>query len=119
MSLVTRRQFIQQTALTSTALFGCPKNLDAQAKGVERSATPLDPAAIRKLTSDIVGHVITPDGSEYEAARLIFNRAFDRRPAVIVCCAGPSDVARTGRLLEHCPKSSLVARAHRRYRVSK
>lgn len=95
MSLITRRQFIQQTALTSAALFGCPKNLDAQAKGVERSATPLDPAAIRKLTSDIVGHVITPDDSQYEAARLIFNRAFDRRPAVIVCCAGPSDVART------------------------
>jgi hypothetical protein len=39
---------------------------------------------IRKLRSGIVGNVITPNGSEYEAARLVFNRAFDRRPAVIV-----------------------------------
>src|SRR5262249_36191164 len=29
-----------------------------------------------------------------EAARLIFNRAFDQRPAIIVRCADPSDVAR-------------------------
>jgi len=91
MSLITRRQFIQQTALASAALYACPKTLEAQR--VEQSATPLDPAAIRKLASEIVGRVITPNGSEYEAARSIFNRAFDRRPAVIVRCAGPSDVA--------------------------
>ena len=34
-------------------------------------------------------------GSVASAARSIFNRAFDRHPAVIVRCAGPSDVART------------------------
>ena len=95
MSLITRRQFIQHAALASTALCACPKNLDVQAKGVEQSAAPVDPSAIQKLTSDIAGHVITPDRSEYEPARLIFNRAFDRLPAVIVRCAGPSDVART------------------------
>jgi hypothetical protein len=93
MSLITRRQFIQQTALASAALYACPKTLEAQAPAVEQSATPLDPAAIRKLASEIVGRVITPNGPEYEAARSIFNRAFDRRPAVIVRCAGPSDVA--------------------------
>ena len=94
MSLINRRQFIQQTAFASAALYACPKNLDVQAKAVEQSATPLDLAAIRKLASEIVGHVITSDGPEYEAARLVFNRAFDRHPAVIVRCAGPSDVAR-------------------------
>jgi len=95
MSLINRRQFIQQTAFASAALYACPKNLDVQAKAVEQSATPLDLAAIRKLASEIVGRVITPNGPDYEAARSIFNRAFDRRPAVIVRCAGPSDVART------------------------
>ena len=95
MSLITRRQFIQHAALASAALCAGPKNLDVQAKGVEQSAAPVDPSAIQKLTSDIAGHVITPDRSEYEAARLIFNRAFDRRPVVIARCAGPSDVART------------------------
>src|SRR6516225_9287504 len=95
MSLITRRQFVRQTILSSAALYACPKTLDVQAKGVEQSVAPLDLAATRKLACEIVGHVITPDGPEYEAARSIFNRAFDRRPAVIVRCAGPSDVART------------------------
>lgn len=39
--------------------------------------------------------MITPEASDYESVRLVFNRAFDRRPAVIVRCAGPSDAART------------------------
>src|SRR4029077_18110621 len=60
----------------------------------EQNGAALDSETIRKLSADIVGHVITPDGSEYAAARLVFNRAFDRRPAVIVRCAGASDVAR-------------------------
>ncbi|HZQ93669.1 MAG TPA: FAD-binding oxidoreductase [Candidatus Sulfotelmatobacter sp.] len=38
--------------------------------------------------------MITPEAGEYEAARLVFNRAFDRHPALIVRCAGSSDVAR-------------------------
>ena len=91
---LTRRQFLQQTALASAALYACPKTLDVQARRVEQSATPLDPAAIRKLASDLAGQVITPDGPGYEAARSIFNRAFDRRPALIVRRASPSDVAR-------------------------
>ena len=95
MSLITRRQFVRQTALASAAWYACPKTLDVQANGVEQGIAPLDHNVIRKLASQIAGHVITPDGPEYEAARSIFNRAFDRRPAVIVRCAGPSDVART------------------------
>src|SRR5215469_5653286 len=95
MAPITRRQFVRQTALASAALYACPKTLDVEAKGVEQSIAPLDLAAIRKLDSEIVGQVITPDRPEYEAARSIFNRAFDRCPAVIVRCAGPSDVART------------------------
>src|SRR5579864_4987540 len=94
MPLTSRRQFLQQTALASAALYVCPETLEVQANGVEQSAAPLDPAAVRKLASETVGRVITPDGPEYEAARSIFNRAFDRRPAVIVRCDGPSDVAR-------------------------
>jgi hypothetical protein len=94
MSPIARRQFIRQTALASAVLYACPKILEVQAKGVEQSVTPLDLVAIRKLASEITGHVITPDGRDYEEARLIFNRAFDQRPAVIVRCAGPSDVAR-------------------------
>ena len=97
MALITRRHFIRQAAFAA-ALYGCPLRAIGESRRLfdadEHNGAPLDAAAIRKLASNIVGHVITPDGSEYEAARLIFNRAFDRRPAVIVRCAGPSDVAR-------------------------
>ncbi len=61
----------------------------------KENGDPLDAEAIRKLASYITGHVITPETSEYGAARSIFNLAFDRRPAVIVRCASASDVART------------------------
>ena len=54
----------------------------------------LEAAAIRRLASEISGHLITPDASDYESARLIFNRAFDRHPALIVYCATATDVAR-------------------------
>jgi FAD/FMN-containing dehydrogenase len=43
----------------------------------------------------ISGRVITPEASDYESSRLIFNRAFDLHPAMIVRCANAGDVART------------------------
>ena len=99
MALITRRQFVQQTAFATTALYGCPIELLTRARSSfekdEQNAAPPDTAAIRKLASKITGHVITPDSPDYESARLIFNRAFDQRPALIVRCASASDVARS------------------------
>jgi FAD/FMN-containing dehydrogenase len=95
MALTTRRQFIQQTAFAATALYHSPITaLDAAVDAREQNAALLDAAAIRKFASGISGHVISPDASEYESARLVFNRAFDQRPALIVRCASASDVAR-------------------------
>ncbi|HMI50393.1 MAG TPA: FAD-binding oxidoreductase [Candidatus Saccharimonadales bacterium] len=97
MALTTRRQFVQQTAFAAAALCGSPLKALAGARRMfearEQNAAPLDPTAIRKLVSQISGHVITPETPDYESARLVFNRAFDRRPAVIVRCAGAPDVA--------------------------
>jgi len=62
-------------------------------KGREQNAIALDAALIRKFASEIAGHVITPEASDYNSSRLIFNRAFDQHPALIVRCAGASDVA--------------------------
>jgi hypothetical protein len=94
MALTTRRQFVQQTALAAVALsrpvLGVVREV---AEGSGKDPAPLDAASLRKLVSVINGHVITPETPEYESARLVFNRAFDRRPAVIVRCASPSDVA--------------------------
>jgi len=98
MALTTRRQFVQQTVFAAEALCGSPIKALAGTRRMfearEQNAAPLDAAAIRKLVSQISGHVITPETSDYEAARLVFNRAFDRRPALIVRCAGAPDVAR-------------------------
>jgi hypothetical protein len=96
MSNISRRQFIQRTALTAAALYASPKTLEARptAKGVEQSAAALDSAAVRKLGSQLSGRLITTHAPEYETARLVFNRAFDQHPALIVRCASESDVAR-------------------------
>lgn len=98
MALTTRRQFVRQTAFAAAAL--CATSTSALAgtrrmfEARDQLTAPPDAAAIRKLVSQISGHVITPESPDYEAARLVFNRAFDRRPALIVRCAGAPDVAR-------------------------
>src|SRR5579864_5628837 len=97
MTLITRRDFARQMAFAA-ALCGRPlwaisephRLFDADK---QNGASP-DARRIRKLASQIVGQVITPEAADYDAARSIFNRAFDRRPAVIVRCGSPSDVAR-------------------------
>jgi len=94
MALITRRHFLGQAA-RSAALLGPLRTIGGSSGlfGKDKKASPLDPAAIRKLASKVVGHVITPGSSDYDEARSIFNRAFDRRPALIVRCAAPSDVS--------------------------
>jgi FAD/FMN-containing dehydrogenase len=45
------------------------------------------------LVADVRGSVLRPDDAEYGAARLVRNGLIDRRPALIVRCAGTADVA--------------------------
>jgi hypothetical protein len=98
MAPTTRRQFVRQMAFAAAALYGRPIEALAGTRRMfearERNAAPLDATAIGKLVSQISGHVITPETPDYESSRLVFNRAFDRRPALIVRCAGAPDVAR-------------------------
>ena len=48
-------------------------------------ALAIDEAAFR-------GHIVRPESPDYDVHRSIWNGSFDRRPAVIVRCAGVSDV---------------------------
>lgn len=109
MGLTTRRRFLQQSALAGAGLYAHPIKQIAAAQRIltatRQSAAPLDAAAIRNLVSHISGRVITPGTPDYESARLVFNRAFDRRPALIVRCAGAPDVARA---LEFAQSQNLL-----------
>src|SRR5438270_2016866 len=97
MVLITRRHFARQMAFAA-ALCGRPRWAIGESHRLfdadKQNGAPPDPQTIRKLASQIVGQVITPEAADYDAARSIFNRAFDRRPSVIVRCGSPSDVAR-------------------------
>jgi FAD/FMN-containing dehydrogenase len=58
-------------------------------------STTIEPARrAQDELSGFRGQLIGPDDSDYEQARLIFNRMIDRRPALIARCADVRDVAR-------------------------
>jgi hypothetical protein len=83
----------------AAASYACPRLTLEESRELldepSQNGTPLDADSIRKLASEVAGNVIKPGSLDYESARLVFNRAFDRRPAVIVRCNSPSDVARS------------------------
>ena len=98
MTLSSRRQFLRQTSLGAAGLCVRHTRVIAAATQCFESRAPdvagTDVASIRKFASQITGHVITPEMSDYDSSRLVFNRAFDRHPAMIVRCAVATDVAR-------------------------
>jgi hypothetical protein len=94
--LTTRRQFVCQAWVAGAALYGFPvKILEALLEEREQNAATPDRASIDGFASKINGQLITPGAPEYESARLVFNRAFDRHPALIVRCSGAPDIARS------------------------
>jgi FAD/FMN-containing dehydrogenase len=48
--------------------------------------------ALQELRASLRGQMILPKDAEYDAARRIHNAMIDRRPALIVRCAGVADV---------------------------
>jgi FAD/FMN-containing dehydrogenase len=52
----------------------------------------VDAAKIQKFAAGLRGNVILPETIAYEAARCVHNAMIDKRPALIVRCAGVSDV---------------------------
>jgi FAD/FMN-containing dehydrogenase len=56
---------------------------------------PSGPFDIAAFCAGITGTVIRPEDEGYDVARLVHNRTFDRRPALIVKASGSADVAHT------------------------
>src|SRR5438445_3407992 len=50
-------------------------------------------AAIGGLRSRVSGEVVTPVDAGYDEARKVYNGMIDKRPAAVVRCTGPADVA--------------------------
>jgi FAD/FMN-containing dehydrogenase len=81
MTPLTRRRFVQYAAA-------------AVAVPAVAAAESFDPAALKRLASQFAGSLITPQSPEYESLRRVFNRAFDKHPALIARCANAQDVVR-------------------------
>ena len=56
--------------------------------------TSLGEATITELAESLAGELVRPGDPNYDEARSIWNGAHDARPALIVYCAGVSDVIR-------------------------
>ena len=54
--------------------------------------TILGDATIQELRESILGEVITPTDPRYDETRAVWNAMIDRRPALIIRCAGVADV---------------------------
>lgn len=53
----------------------------------------LGDATIQELRESLRGTVVTPTDAMYDEARAVWNGDIDRRPGLVVRCAGPADVA--------------------------
>ncbi len=62
------------------------------------SESTIPGADIDAFAAALRGTLITPASPGYDAARAIWNAMVDRRPALIVQCAGPADVVAAVRL---------------------
>jgi hypothetical protein len=98
---VKRRTFCASGLAALTAASIPYRRAAATTAGAEIPAVGLDgrqltlkSADIEDLRAGLRGELITADQPGYDAARRLWNPAFDRKPALIVRCVGAADVRR-------------------------
>ncbi|HET9447264.1 MAG TPA: FAD-binding oxidoreductase [Steroidobacteraceae bacterium] len=84
--------FIAATGLANSRFARAAQSADVPAVSRTGSAITLKAAIIDDLRAHQRGPVLTRASEGYEAARRVWNGAFDRRPALIARCASAADV---------------------------
>jgi FAD/FMN-containing dehydrogenase len=87
---IRRRDFCKTTLIGGT--LALLPTVGLRSFGAEPSVVPV--AAAKDLAGRLRGRLITSADPDYDQARRIWNRSFNRRPALIARCAGAADVTR-------------------------
>lgn len=86
---------------------------DTNIVNFDSGTTTVHAAEIEALAAGLRGNVVEPDDVSYDEARLVWNAMIDRRPALIVRCAGASDVVQAVRFArEHSLLVSVRGGGH-------
>ncbi|MFI4930511.1 MAG: FAD-binding oxidoreductase, partial [Burkholderiales bacterium] len=64
----------------------------ARVVGVNGEAVTFDAGALEQLKASLRGRLLLPNDDGYDRARTVWNAMIDRRPALVVCCAGVADI---------------------------
>jgi FAD/FMN-containing dehydrogenase len=67
---------------------------DLSLTNLESGTTTVSAAEIEALATQLRGNILTENDEDYNSARSIWNAMVDRRPGIIVRCAGAADVVR-------------------------
>ncbi len=81
-------------SVPSRRLLAATSASDTTAVGLDGRQLTLKAAEIDDLRAGLRGELITADQPAYEAARRLWNPAFERKPALIARCVGAADVRR-------------------------
>ncbi|MEQ8508594.1 MAG: FAD-dependent oxidoreductase [Rhodospirillaceae bacterium] len=91
-----QRRTLMKSALAAAAFGSLPLKAawaeDVPAITLEGDSTTLDKGDIRAFAESFNGVVLRPDSVGYDMARQVWNRFWDRRPALIAHCMNVDDV---------------------------
>jgi hypothetical protein len=67
---------------------------DVAAKSLDGADLTLRGSSVEEFAASLRGNLLMPGNVDYDARRRVWNAAFDKKPALIACCTGASDVRR-------------------------